>query len=185
MKINYLTTNTLKFKLASNYFDGLAGYELAQHTFDAPEIQDVSCAEVARYSAVYAAKEIDEPCIKMDVGLCITALGGFPGPFVKYINDWLSEGKLLAMLVGEDNRTAYFMDATVIGFPDGSFKTFERKVPGRIANPGEYEPSKWPANSLFIPDGYDIPLGKMTNEEQETFWGDGAWPEVVKYLKNQ
>ena len=182
MKINYLTTNTLKFKIAKNYFDKLEEYELVQRELDTPEIQDASCEEIARYSAVYAAKELGEPCVKMDAGLFITALGGFPGPFVKFINEWLSEEKYLALLEGSEDRTAYFLDATAIGFPDGSSQVFTKKFMGTIALPGNYQSSEWPANSLFIPDGHSIPLGMMTNQAQEEYWQGGVWSDVIAFL---
>ena len=184
MKINYLTTNQLKLKIAQNYFDGLEGYELVQHSLETPEIQDTSCEEIARYSAVYAAKEIGEACVKMDVGLFINALGGFPGPFVKYVNDWLPEEKLMALLESESDRSVYFLVATAIGFPDGTSKVFSRKFMGQIAEPGNYTPSAWPANSLFIPDGHDIPLGMMSQEDQEAYWQDDVWPDVIAFLKD-
>src|SRR5690606_64360 len=120
MKINYLTTNELKFKIAENYFKDLEGFELVQRSLEVPEIQDASCEEIARFSAVYAARQMGEPCVKMDAGFFIAALGGFPGPFVKYVNEWLSEGQLLTLLNGSNDRSAYFLDATAIGFPDGT-----------------------------------------------------------------
>ncbi len=184
MKINYLTTNTLKFKIAKNYFDGLDEHDLVQYTFEAPEIQHESCEEIARYSAVYAAQQIGEPCVKMDAGFFITALNGFPGPFVKYVNDWLSEEKILALLDGESDRRAKFIDASAIGFPDGTSEVFVREFAGTIAERGEYQPSRWPANSLFIPYGYDIPLGSMSAEEQERYWHGGIWPELIEYLND-
>lgn len=179
--INYLTSNTLKFNIANNYFDSLKDYKLVQHTFETPEIQDISCEEVARQTAVFAAQKLGEPCIKLDVGFFIDALNGFPGPFVKQINEWLTEENLLAML-DNDNRDAYFMVATAIGFPDESSKVFTKIYKGKIARMGEYKPSNWPVNSLFIPEGYSIPLGSMSDYEQEKYWGDGAWGEVIEYL---
>ena len=182
MKINYLTTNELKFKIAQNYFDEIPEHTLVQHTFDTPEIQDKSCEEIARQSAVFAAGQIGEPCIKLDAGFFIVALGGFPGPFIKYVNDWLNEEKYQALLDGEVDRRAYFFDATAVAFPDGSSRVFTKQYPGTLARRNEYLPTKWPANSLFIPDGYDRPLGAMTTEEQESYWHGGVWPDVVKYL---
>lgn len=180
--INYLTSNTFKFTIAKNYFDSRNDYELIQHTFDTPEIQAASSKEVARQAAVFAARKIGEPCIKLDVGFSISALNGFPGPFVKQVNEWLSEEDLLAMLENKDDRTAYFTDATAIGFPDGSSKVFVKNYKGKIAHAGEYKTSNWPANSLFIPEGYSVPLGLMSDVEQEKYWGDGAWTEVIKFL---
>lgn len=184
MKVNYLTTNTLKFSIAKRYFDAVDDCELVQHSFDVPEVQDESCEEIARQAAVFAAKTLGEPCIKLDVGFYIHSLGGFPGPFVKYINDWLSEEDILAMLDKKTDRSAHFTDVAAVGFPDGSSKTFSLEHQGKIAQSGEYTPSSWPANSLFIPDGYDRPLGSLSETDQEGHWGDGTWPLVVEYLKS-
>lgn len=184
MKINYLTTNKLKFKIAQNYFDKLPGVELVQQVFETPEIQAETCEQIAAYSAVFAAHQLGEPCVKMDAGFFIPALGGFPGPFVKYVNDWLSEEKYLALMSDEDDRSMYFEDVTAVAFADGTVKTFAKRYYGKMAEPGNYIPSKWPANSLFIPDGYEKPLGSMSSEEQEEYWKDGVLPEVVAYLSS-
>jgi XTP/dITP diphosphohydrolase len=181
-RINYLTTNELKFSIARRYFDSIDGYELVQHSFDVPEIQAESCEEIAVAAAIFAAKAIGEPCIKLDVGFYIPSLGGFPGPFVKYINEWLSESDVLAMVSQHKDRSAYFLDVTAIGFPDGTSKTFALKRLGKIAHADGYAASDWPTNSLFIPDGNTIPLGSMSVSEQEEFWGAGAWPMVAEYI---
>lgn len=184
MKINYLTSNPLKFKIAERYFENIGGYELVQHSFKVPETQDDSCESIARESATYAAKELDEPCVAMDAGFYIEALNGFPGPFVKYINQWLNEEQILKMVDKTDSRSAYFIDALAIGFPDGSAQVFSHKTYGKLANVGEYQASDWPVNSLFIPNGYSKPLGSMSDDEQVEFWSheNQNWEELVEFL---
>lgn len=183
MKIHYLTTNDLKFATAQNYFASLEGYELVRQSIEVPEIQHTSCEEIARQSAIYGAKLLGHPCIKMDAGFFISALNGFPGPFVKYVNDWLTEEEYLTILANKNDRRAYFLDATAIGFPDGSSEVFTRRFKGRVAERDNYIPTKWPANSLFIPDGHKTPLGMWSTAEQEKYWYGGVWPQVVSYLK--
>lgn len=187
MKINYLTTNKLKFAIARQFFELTNGYELVQLSFHVPEVQDVSCEEIARQSAIYAAKESGSVCVVLDAGFFIDALNGFPGPFVKYTNEWLSEERLLRMLDKDDDRTAYFTDALAVGFPDGTAKVFTHKTMGRLAKEGDYVSSKWPANSLFIPNGYSTTLGSMTEQEQTDFWHSEAknWQKLVEYLSEK
>lgn len=185
MKINFVTTNALKFDIAKGYFGKLAGdYELVQLALDTPEIQDESVEEIARQSAVWAAKESGEPCIKMDVGFAINALNGFPGPFVKYANDWLSQEDVLRLLEDKDDRSAYFDDAMAIAYPDGTSQIFRLKTPGSIARVKHPTNTKWPMNLLFIPDGYSQTLGSMSDEAQTAFWGDGNWPQLIEYLEH-
>ncbi len=185
MKINYVTTNEMKFEIAQAFFKKLSDeYELVQCKIDTPEIQDVSSIEVARHSALWAAKETSEICIKMDAGFYINALNGFPGPFIKYVNDWLRQEDFLKLMEDHDDRTAYFQDATAIGYPDGRSKVFNFKVHGTLSHQSNPTDTKWPANLLFIPEGYDIPLGSMTSDDQNTFWGDGNWPKLIEYLEH-
>lgn len=115
MKIYFVTANKMKFEIAQAYFEKISGnYELIQCEIDTPEIQHESVEEIARYSAVWAAKETGEPCIKMDVGFFISALNGFPGPFVKYANDWLAQDDFLKLMEHKDDRSAHFEDCPLL-----------------------------------------------------------------------
>ncbi|MGB3945837.1 MAG: non-canonical purine NTP pyrophosphatase [Candidatus Saccharimonadales bacterium] len=184
MKINFITTNTMKFDIAKAYFEKIAGnYELTQHAIDTPEIQDKSVVEIARQSALWAAKETGMPCIKMDVGFYISALNGFPGPFVKYVNDWLTQDDFLKLMQGKNDRSAYFEDATAIGYPDGTSEVFSLINRGSIALSKDPENNRWPANLLFIPVGYEHALGSMSDADQNQYWGDGNWPKLIEFLE--
>ena len=185
MKINFVTTNNMKFEIARSYFEQLSGeYDLVQYAIDTPEVQDVSVKEIARQSAIWAAKETGVPCIKMDVGFFISALNGFPGPFVKYVNDWLAQEDFLKLTDGKDDRGAYFEDATAIAFPDGTSEVFSLKHSGTIATTKDPVHTRWPANLLFIPMGYDCALGSLSSDEQNKYWGDGNWPKLIEFLKH-
>jgi non-canonical purine NTP pyrophosphatase (RdgB/HAM1 family) len=173
----------MKFEIAKLYFEKIAGdYELVQYAIDTPEIQDRSVEEIARQSALWAANETGEPCIKMDVGFIIPALNGFPGPFVKYVNDWLTQKDFLKLMEDKADRSAYFEDATAIGYPDGSSQVFSLKTHGTINDTEDPTNTRWPVNLLFIPEGHNQPLGSLSDEEQHEFWCDGNWPKLVDYL---
>ncbi len=185
MKVNYVTTNTMKFEVAQAYFDKLSDdYELVQYKIDTPEIQSTSTIDIARQSALWAAKETGEICIKMDAGFFINALKGFPGPFIKYVNDWLTQEEFLALLSNKDDRSAYFEDATAVAFPDGRSEVFSLKTYGSVSTQINPVSDKWPANLLFIPEGHTEALGFLSPEEQNKFWGDGNWPQVIQFLES-
>ncbi len=182
MKVYFATTNSLKFDIARKYFSRIDDvYELVQLEVEPPEIQSTSVEEIARHAAVAAAQSTGAPCIKMDVGFSIEALNGFPGPFVKYVNDMLGVREYLRLMDGVENRNAHFVDVTAIGYPDGSSVAFERKEAGTLALDGDTD-DPWPANALFMPSGHDRPLGSLSREEQLDFWGDGNWPAVINHL---
>ncbi len=174
----------MKFEIARAYFDKLSGdYHLHQYAIDTPEIQAVSVKEIARQSALWAAQETGEPCIKMDVGFFITSLNGFPGPFVKYANDWLTQEDFLKLMEGKDDRSAYFEDATAIGYPDGTSEVFSIMNHGTIALQKDQSNTRWPANLLFVPTGYESALGSLSSDEQNKYWGDGNWPKLIEFLE--
>lgn len=184
MKINFVTGNKLKFDIAAAYFVPLGdAFSLTQLIIEIPEIQAETVEEVAIAAAKEAVRMIGEPCIVSDAGLCIEALKGFPGPFLKYANQWLGTDGFLNLLQGTDNRHAYFEDTLAVALPNGEIKTFTRQRHGVIAMTAIETQADWAANELFIPDGYTVPLGRLTYEEQVSFWGDGCWPEVVSYLQ--
>ncbi|MFZ1301449.1 MAG: non-canonical purine NTP pyrophosphatase [Candidatus Microsaccharimonas sp.] len=184
MKINFATGNSFKYELAKAFFDKLGPeYELVQYDLDIVEIQSHSVEEIAKQAAVSIAKEKQEPCIKVDVGFYIEALNGFPGPFIRFINEQLTYQDYLRLLGDNQNRNAYFLDSLAIGYPDGTAKVFTRKTKGTVATTVDVV-GQWPANDLFIPDGYTRPLGQLSNDEQLKFWGDGSWPDVIKHFKN-
>ena len=84
-EIIMVTGNAGKYKIAKDIFIE-KGLNLIQEKIETPEIQSYNVEDVSAYSALYAAKELNKPVIKSDVGYFIPALNGFPGPFVKYIN---------------------------------------------------------------------------------------------------
>jgi non-canonical purine NTP pyrophosphatase (RdgB/HAM1 family) len=120
----------------------------------------------------------------MDVGFYIEALNGFPGPFVKYVNEWLSQEDVIRLMQGKASRKAYFKDALAIAYPDGSTKVFTSKTAGTIAESVDLANTKWTMNSLFIPDGYSKTLGSMSDDEQTRFWDDGrTWSQLTDFLE--
>jgi non-canonical purine NTP pyrophosphatase (RdgB/HAM1 family) len=182
MKINFATGNSFKYEIAKAFFDKLGPeYELVQYDLEIVEIQSDSVEEIAKQAAISIAKEKQEPCIKVDVGFYIEALNGFPGPFIRYVNEQLSCKDYLRLLEDDQDRSAYFLDSLAIGYPDGTAKVFTRKTKGTVARAVD-QIGRWPTNDLFIPDGYSRPLGELSNDEQVKFWGDGSWPDVIKHF---
>ncbi len=58
--------------------------ELKTQAIDTPEIQSFSLEEIVKVKAEFAQKACGGPVVVEDVALHIAALGGFPGPFVKF-----------------------------------------------------------------------------------------------------
>lgn len=72
--------------------------ELRVVTVDLPELQETDTLAIAKNKALLAAQLANGPCLVEDTSLCFRALGGMPGPYIKWFQDTLhSEGKLVML----------------------------------------------------------------------------------------
>ena len=102
-EITLVTGNLGKWKITKDIFDKY-NINLLHEKINTPEIQSNDVVEVSKYSALYAAKKLNKQVIKSDVGYYIEELGGFPGPFLKYINDMLTSEDILNMMKTKNNK---------------------------------------------------------------------------------
>lgn len=73
----------------------LLDLELTVLDVDLPEIQEVDTLAIAKNKALLAAQLANGPCLVEDTSLCFRALGGMPGPYIKWFQETLrSEGRL-------------------------------------------------------------------------------------------
>jgi inosine triphosphate pyrophosphatase len=78
----------------------LLSVDLRILTVDLPELQQVDTLAIAKNKAVLAAQLANGPCLVEDTSLCFHALGGMPGPYIKWFQDTLqSEGTKSCLLL--------------------------------------------------------------------------------------
>ncbi len=137
----------------ANYFAKLIGMPIEHHDVDLDEIQSMDLRDVALDKAKRAYYVLKRPVLVEDLGMFLPALGGFPGPFVKFM---LDGGKRLDILInvlsGYEDRTA--ISHTVFVYYDGKDATFfEGKLKGTIATELRGDGGfGW--DPVFIPEGY-------------------------------
>lgn len=182
-KITYVTGNTEKIKNAKHKLEA-HGIEVVQATIDTPEIQSADAKEVAEYSAIFAGDKLQTAVIKMDVGFYIDVLEGFPGPFIKYVNNWLQPEKILKLMEGESDRKAYFSDVIAFYEPCGECVSFEIKTNGVIAEEPKGD-NGWGIDKIFIPNGFESTLAEMTDKERLEVWKNEHWTTLAEYIKSK
>jgi XTP/dITP diphosphohydrolase len=140
-----------------------------------PEETGASFRDNARIKAIAAATAANLPAFADDSGLAVDALGGAPGT---HSARWAGESRDFsnAMQKAEDElrargamaasqRSAHFVSALCVAWPDGHIEEFEARVDGTLVWPPRgtagfgYDP-------MFLPDGYDRTFGEMTAEEK-------------------
>lgn len=174
-KLIYLTTNPHKADEANRFFRQKYGFviEIMHPDFEIIEIQAKTCAEVASFSAKYAADKLDCPVLKSDSGLYIEALGGLPGPYNAYFDKQIGVEKFLAMLKDEPNRKARLEHCFAYCEPGGDPVVFSGGSTGTIALESRGTLGRW-HSKFYIPDGETKTLSELQEEDyakEATYWG--------------
>ncbi len=122
----------------------------------------VANAELKARAAAEASGEI---ALADDSGLAVNALDGAPGI---YSARWAGPGKDFAMAMTKveseldetTDRSAKFICALTLAWPDGHMETFEGTVTGSLSFPPRGERG-FGYDPIFVPDGYDVTFGEM------------------------
>lgn len=139
MRVLLASTNAHKLEELQALFgqEGAWRFELAPTPLEVEETGH-TFAENARLKAEAYAKAFNEPALADDSGLCVDALDGRPGIYsARYAP---TDAERIAKLLGELNdvpeakRTAAFVCAMALVFPDGRVIEVEGRCPGRIAD---------------------------------------------------
>lgn len=97
-----------------------------------PEIQADTNAEVARHSAIMAAKILNEPVMREDHGFFLHAFPGWPGPYMAHTERVIPPEDARSLLQGKD-RTGYFEMALAYATPNGNLTEFSYQLPCVVA----------------------------------------------------
>lgn len=174
----YVTGNNVKYDVALKAFTN-TGIVLLQKKLATPEIQSKSVQEVAMYSVSWASKELNQPVIVTDAGFYIEALNGFPGPFIKFVNEWFSADDFINLMKGKTNRTIIIQDCLAYCYPGEEPVVFTGSYQGELAKQPS-EKSGTPIEKLFIPEGFDVPISDIPIEKMISYWSNG---EIVSTFK--
>jgi len=154
---------------------GIAAVSARELGLAEPEETGTSFRDNTRIKAVAAATAAKLPAFADDSGLAVDALGGAPGI---HSARWAGEARDFGHAMQKvedalralgattpDKRSAHFVSALCVAWPDGHLEEFEARVDGTLVWPPRgtagfgYDP-------VFLPDGYDRTFGEMTAEKK-------------------
>lgn len=143
-----------------DYLSKTLGVTLDHQKIDLDEIQSADPKVVIEHKVRQAYDLIKRPVLVEDTSLSFTALGGLPGPFIKFFVD-AENGleNMCRMLDGFDDRSA--SGSVIYGYFDGTdLRFFEGRLNGTIAqHPRGDGGYGW--DRIFEPEGY----GGLTRAE--------------------
>lgn len=186
-KLVYLTTNPHKANEAKTFLKEKYNFdlEIVNPDFDIIEIQAKTCAEVAGFSAKYAAEKLCCAVLKSDSGLYLDALGGLPGPYNAYFDKQIGIEKFLQMLKDEPNRKARLEHCFAYCEPGKEPIIFSGGSTGTIAYESRGTLGRW-HSKFYIPDGETKTLSELQSEDYEKeskYWGT-ALDDFAKWYRN-
>jgi inosine triphosphate pyrophosphatase len=135
-------------------------------TVDLPEIQEVDTMAIAKDKALLAAQLCNGPCLVEDTSLEFTALGGMPGPYIKWFQDTLQSTGLYNILAAyEDKSATAVCTLAFCPAPHADPVLFTGTCRGTIVAPVEGRGFGW--DSIFVPDDEsEVPFSQMTLESK-------------------
>ncbi len=175
LKISFVTGNAMKAKELNMILaeeQGTKGptpeksfVDLKIVDVDLPEIQEVNTEAIAKNKAILGAQLANGPCVVEDTSLEFNALGGMPGPYIKWFQQTLkSEGLYNLLTAYEDKSAACVCTLAFCPYPHADPVLFTGRTEGKIVEPVEGRGFGW--DSIFVPDGVEIPFSMMSTEEK-------------------
>ena len=183
-KLIFVTGNKHKLEIAQTVL-GLYDIEVDNMDLEPDEVQDTDIEVIAAKSALYAAKEINKPVIKTDVGFEFEALNGFPGAFGKYVFKQLGTEGMLKLLEDKTNRKAKSIEVLAYAEPNGFTKTFRMDTELNIRTEAKGTGSVM--DQLMEIKGQKSNYGSLTTEEKLEWWKDtdNYFHEFAKWYKGR
>jgi non-canonical purine NTP pyrophosphatase (RdgB/HAM1 family) len=154
---------------------------------DLPEIQSLDLVEVLRAKAAEAWRRLGRPLVVEESGLELDALGGFPGPLIKWMLEAVGAEGLArtAHALGEPRVTAHCALLYKHGPGDGDEVVAHGRVGGELVLPPRGAGGfGW--DPVIVPDGAGgRTLAELAADEagKEAFSSRGhAWRELTRLL---
>ena len=159
----------------------LAGPTLAAVEIDLPEIQSLDLLAVLRHKGEEAWRRLHRPLVVEEAGLDLAALGGFPGPLVKWMLEAAGAATIAraALALGDARAVAraalYYRDPDRTLIAEGS-SAGTLVLPARGDHGFGWDP-------VFQPAGHDRTFGELAGPEKDALSHRGkAWRQLLANL---
>ena len=176
--VTFITGNLNKLKYLEKYL----GFPVEHIKIDLDELQSLDVKKIVDHKVRQAYEQIKTPVLVEDGSLEFEALGGLPGPFIKFFVENMPLETMCRMLDGKSRKATA---RTTFGYFDGTeVKFFEGKLEGEISLQPAGE-NGWHWDKIFIPDGYTLTRAQFDDEEyQKTSMHLRPLAEVKEFLES-
>ena len=179
MKIFYVTGNNYKFKKAKGCADKL-NIDLVQKNLDIKEFQSISIEEIARLKAEQAFSVFKKPLVVSDSGWRIPALGGFPGPYMHYINEWFTSEDFLNLMRNKKDKSVV-LEHVICTASSKGFELFKEEFKGFFTDKAEGKGIS--SDEVIKMEGSKYTIAEAQNLGKESFSNFKMWEEAFNWFK--
>lgn len=159
----------------------LLDFDIPAEAVDLPEIQSLNMSEVLRAKGEEAYRRLRRPVVVEETGLELDALGGFPGPLVKWMLEAVGPEGLArtALALGDPRAVArcrlLYMDGTEALEGEGV-------APGELVLPPRGDAGfGW--DPVFRPDESPLTYAELGEGEKDRIGHRGrAWRDLLTKL---
>lgn len=183
-KITFVTGNSHKLREVMMILGDAFQDRLVSKDIDLPEFQGEP-DDVTRLKCEEALKHISGPVIIEDTCLCYHALGGMPGPYIKWFLKPLGPEGLYKLLHGFEDKsaTAICTFAYHDGVEGSKVQLFKGLTEGKIVSPKGEKNFGW--DSCFQPTGFTKTYAELIGEEKNKISHRGKALQLLKqYLQS-
>lgn len=176
-KVTFITGNSKKAEYLSNYL----GFPVEHKKLVFDEIQSLDLKKIVEHKVRQAYQIIKKPVLVEDVSLEFEALGGLPGPFIRFFIERMKLEKICSMLDGKSRKA---VGRCIYGYYDGKIlKLFEGKLDGRIAEKPRGDRC-YGFDSILIPKGYGVTRASLygSEDDKKTYLKLKPFAKVKKFL---
>ncbi|KAM6163800.1 inosine triphosphate pyrophosphatase [Rhynchocyon petersi] len=183
-KIVFVTGNAKKLEEVIQILGDKFPFTLVAQKIDLPEYQGEP-DEISIQKCQEASRQIQGPVLVEDTCLCFNALGGLPGPYIKWFLEKLKPEGLYQLLAGFEDKSAYALCtfALATGDPGEPVRLFRGRTSGQIVVPRGCRDFGW--DPCFQPDGYEQTYAEMPKAEKNAISHRfRALRELQEYFSN-
>ena len=149
----------------ADYLSRQLGVEIAHQKVDLDELQSTDLHVIVEHKLRQAFQIVGAPLLVEDVSLSFTALGGLPGPYIKWFVEKAGEEACCRMLDGFADRSATIR--CTFGYYDGiRMEFFDSELPGVVSDKPRGS-NGFGFDRFFMNEGQSVTRAEMSQEDNE------------------
>lgn len=180
--VKFVSSNQRKidnFKLFINKH----GEDFEPTKLDLDELQTDNSKDLAIAKALQAFEKVHEALFVNDAGWEIPALNGFPGPYMKYINQWFKPEDFLNLIKEKTDRRIILWDYFACVNKEGKVEVFQESYEATILENPIGEGSSIDRITSFNSIGKAI--SQISDEDRLKIFGESkVWKEIADWIKS-